>query len=125
MNQNSWLEVMNKMGIDKEELKEILSDEGVMRALQRKSFEYSTDFFLDTISDEFIKEHCALEAMPLLRKKLAEHLMVAVCLKRRKSDKSLLDLLIRNSSYSYYPTSFYWTPIFIYTNPVRIDEVVK
>lgn len=125
MNLLKWLNVMNRMGISEEELVEVLSDEEVMRALQRKSFEYSTDFFLDRTSDEFIKEHCALRAMPLLRKKLAEHLIIAMCLKYRKSDESLLELLIINPSYPYYRSSFYWAPIIIYVEPVSVDEVVK
>lgn len=110
---NNWLDVMFKqVGVSKGDLVNILENEEVMRALQRKKFDESVEFELDDISDSFFRDNCKLKAVSVLRKKLAEHLIIAAyCLRYRKTGESLLERMIKNPSCPYNPHMYIWVQL--------------
>lgn len=71
--------------------------------------EFSEDFKLSREQLITLKEELPFENInDVTLKKIIENLVVAKHLKRRNNDKSLFELLEKNYSYRFFPSSFYY-----------------
>lgn len=80
------------------------------KRIQRLRTEFSEDFKLS--SEQFItlKQELPFDNInDVTLKKVIENLLVSKHLKRRDSDKSLYELLQSDTSYRFYPKSFYYS----------------
>ena len=80
------------------------------KRMQRLRSEYSEDFQICDEDWVKLKEELPFENINYVTtKKVMENLIVSKHLKHRATDKTLYELLENNSSYRFYPKSFYYS----------------
>lgn len=88
---------------------EDLSLDFLKRIQTLRRVKYSEEFIIDDDQWITLKEKLPFENInDVTLKKIIENLLVAKRLKHRYSDISLFDLLKNNTSYRFYPKSFYY-----------------
>lgn len=89
---------------------ESLSFDFLKRIQKLIRIKYSEEFVIDDYQWCTLKEKLPFDNInDVTLKKVIENLLVAKHLKHRYSDISLYDLLINNTSYRFYPKSFYYS----------------